>query len=116
MARFHGKVGFTIYIDDQTTGIADEQVVERTYFGTVTEHRRSWNSSDMVTKDLRLSNQISITADDFAFKHASAICYCEYMGGLWEVSSIRVVRPRIILNLGGVYNGARPPDTAGNPA
>lgn len=116
MARFHGKVGFTIYIDDQTTGIADEQVVERTYFGTVTEHRRSWNPSDMVTKDLRLSNQISITADDFAFKHSSAICYCEYMGGLWEVSSIRVVRPRIILNLGGVYNGARPPDTAGNPA
>ena len=116
MARFHGKVGFTIYIDDQTTGIADEQVVERTYFGTVTEHRRSWSPSDMVTDDLQLSNQISITADDFAFNHASAICYCEFMGGLWKVSSIRVARPRIILNLGGVYNGARPPDTAGNPA
>ena len=112
MARFHGKVGFTIFVDDQTTGIADEQVVEKTYFGTVTEHRRNWQSSDMVTDDLTLGNQISITADDFAFKHASAICYCEFMGGLWKVTSVRIARPRIVLSLGGVYNGKRPTESS----
>ena len=116
MARFHGKVGFTIFVDDQTTGIPDEQVVEKTYFGTVSEHRRSWQTSDMVTDDLQLGNQISITANDFAYKHASAICYCEFMGGLWKVTSIRVARPRIILTLGGVYNGRRPSESSASVA
>lgn len=105
MARFHGKVGFLISTDDQTTGIAEEQVVEKTFFGTVQEHSRRWQSSDMVTDDLQLGNRIAITADDFAYKHASAICYCEWMGQLWKVTGVQIRRPRIILTLGGVYNG-----------
>ena len=105
MARFHGKVGFLIYTDDQTTGIAEEQVVEKTFFGTVQEHSRRWQSSDMVTDDLQLGNRIAITANDFAYKHASAICYCEWMGQLWKVTGIQVKQPEIILTLGGVYNG-----------
>lgn len=116
MARFHGKVGFLIVTDDQTTGIVDERVVEKTFFGTVQEHRRSWQASDVVTDDLQLGNQISITANDFAYEHATAICYCEFMGQLWKVTSIRVARPRIILTLGGVYNGERPYEPAGNVA
>lgn len=107
MARFHGKVGFVIPIDNQTTGIADEEVVEKTYFGRVEEHRRNWQSSDMVTDDLVLGNRIAITANDYAYAHATAICYCEYMGGLWKVTGIQVKRPEIVLTLGGVYNGKR---------
>lgn len=116
MARFHGKVGFVIYVDNQETGIAGEQVVEKTFFGKVIEHSRRWQTSDMVTDDLQLGNQIAITANDFVYKYASAICYCEWMGGLWKVTGIRVKRPEIILTLGGVYNGARPSDPAVNPA
>ena len=116
MARYHGKVGFVIYGDDQVTGIADEQAVERTFYGTVLEHSRRWQTSDMVTDDLKLSNQISITADDFSYKHASSIRYCEFMGQLWTVTDIRIKRPRIILTLGGVYNGARPANPAGSTA
>lgn len=110
MARFHGKVGFTVFVDDQTTGIAGEEVVEKTFFGRVQEHSRRWQSSDMVTDDLLLGNRIAITANDFAYEHASAICYCEWMGGLWKVTGIQVKRPEIILTLGGVYNGKRPID------
>ena len=62
----------------------------------------------MVTDDLVLGNRIAITANDFAYKFASAICYCEYLGGLWKVTGIQIKRPEIILTLGGVYNGERP--------
>lgn len=113
MARFHGKVGFTISVDDQTTGIAREEVVEKTYFGRIEEHSRRWQSSDMVTDDLQLGNRIAIVANDFAYRYASAICYCEFMGGLWKVTGIRVRKPEIILTLGGVYNGARPDRSSG---
>lgn len=105
MARYHGKVGFLIPIDNQETGIVEDKVVEKTFFGRVLEHSRRWVSSDMVTDDLQLGNQIAITASDYAFKHASAICYCSYMGQLWSVTGIRIKHPEIILTLGGVYNG-----------
>ena len=116
MARFHGKVGFLIVNDDQSTGIIGEEVVEKTYFGKIEEHSRRWQSSDMATDDLQLGNRIAIVANDFAYKHATAICYCEFMGGLWKVTGIQVKRPEIILTLGGVYNGKRANRAAGNAA
>ena len=116
MARFHGKVGFLIWTDNQETGIAEEEAVEKTFFGRILEHSRRWQSSDMVTDDLQLGNQIAITANDFAYAHASAIKYCEFMGALWNVTGIRVKRPEIILTLGGVYNGTRPANPAVDPA
>lgn len=105
MARFHDAVGFRISIDNQETGIADDLVVERTYFGKVLEHTRRWQTSDTVTDDLTLGNQIAITANDYAFQHASAICYVRFMGGLWRVTGVKVKGPELILTLGGVYNG-----------
>lgn len=105
MARFHGAVGFRISVDNQETGITEDLVVERTYFGKVLEHTRRWQTSDSVTSDLTLGNQIAITANDYAFKHASAICYVQYMNGLWNVTSVKVKGPELILTMGGVYNG-----------
>lgn len=108
MARFHGKVGFVIVSDNQETGISGEEVVEKTFFGKIEEHSRRWQSSDMVTDDLQMGNQIAIVATDYAYKHATAIRYCEFMGGLWTVTQIRVRKPEIVLTLGGVYNGKKP--------
>lgn len=108
MARFHDKVGFRIFNDDQETGIVQDLVIEKPYYGRVIEHSRRWQTSDMATDDLTLGNQIAITANDYAFKHASAITHICYMGGRWKVTSIRVKPPEIILTLGGVYNGPNP--------
>lgn len=108
MARFHGTVGFLIEEDDQTTGIVRKTVVEKSYFGRVIEHSRKWQSSDSATDDVVLANQIAITANDYAFEHATTLAYVTYMGGRWKVTGIRIKRPEIILTLGGIYNGPRP--------
>ena len=105
MARYHGKVGFLIPTDNQETGIAEPEAVEKPFFGKIIEHTRRWETTDHLNDDLALNNQISITANDFAFEHASSIAYAEFMGDFWKVSSIRVKRPEIILTLGGVWNG-----------
>lgn len=116
MAKYRGRVGFVIVSDNQATGIVDEQAVEKTFYGRVIEHRRSWQASDMVTDDLRLGNQIAIVATDYAFRFASAIKYCEYMGQFWNVTNITVKTPEIVMTLGGVYNGKRPAGAAGTAA
>ena len=106
MAKFHDKVGFLIPMDDQRTGVAFNRPVERSYYGKVLEHSRRWETSDSSVNDnLTISNQIAITANDYAFKYASAIAYVRWMGGYWKVSSLRVKPPEIILTLGGVWNG-----------
>lgn len=105
MAKFHDRVGFLISRDNQRTGIATEQPVERSYYGRVIEHTRRWDQSEHVNDDLSISNQIAITANDYAFKYMSSIAYVHWMGGYWKVSSIRVKAPEIVLTLGGVWNG-----------
>ena len=54
------------------------------------------------------TNKISILADPFAYQNFSNIKYVEYMDALWNVESIEVQQPRLILNVGGVYNGQTP--------
>ena len=106
MARYHDKVGFLIFEDDQTTGIASSTVVERPYYGEVLDHTRRWDSTEHINDDLVLSNQIAITANDYAYAHMSSIAYAKWMGQNWKVTSIRVKKPKIVLTLGGVWNGA----------
>ena len=105
MARFHDKVGFLIPVDNQETGIATEHAVERPYYGRILEHSRRWDSSEHVNDDLTISNQIAITANDFAFQHMSSIGYVRWKRGCLKVSSLRVKGPEIVLTLGGVWNG-----------
>ncbi len=105
MARFHDKVGFLIPRDNQETGIADNVPVEKPYYGKILEHSRGWETGDNVNDDLRVSNQISITANDFAFRYMSSIGYVRWKGAYWKVVSLRVKGPDIILTLGGVWNG-----------
>lgn len=105
MARFHDKVGFLIPMDNQITGISEPVPVEKPYYGRILEHSRRWDSSDSTNDDLTITNQISITANDYAFKYLSSIAYVRWKKGCWKVSSIRVKGPEIVLTLGGVWNG-----------
>lgn len=113
MARFHGNVGFYIETDNQETGITEKTTVEKTFYGRVIEHVRRLPATENGARDLTLGNQIAITATDYAFTHARAIVYVEYMGAKWEVTSMRVKHPEIILTLGGVYNGPIPNRVSG---
>lgn len=105
MARFHDKVGFLIPKDDQETGIADTVPVEKSYYGKILEHSRRWETGDNLNDDLSVSNQIAITANDYAFRYMSSIGYVRWKCAYWKVVSLRVKGPEIILTLGGVWNG-----------
>lgn len=105
MARFHDKVGFFYEEDDQITGIPKRTTVEKTYYGRVIEPGRRFQTVENGAEDLVLNNQIAITANDYAFAHATSITHVHYMGANWKVTAIRIKAPEIILTLGGVYNG-----------
>lgn len=113
MAKFHGKVGYAVPTRT-ASGVVTEEIVERPHYGDVTQDTRKWVKGEGLNDNLDLSTVISIIANPFAMTHFHMIRYVEYLGVRWTVQNAKPQRPRIILTLGGVYNG-RTPKTAGRP-
>lgn len=104
MAKFYGIVGYA-QTEEVDPGVWEEVVVERNYFGDVTRNTRRWEKGESINDDLNINNLISIVADAFAYQHFFAIRYVKWMGSRWKVTNVEVQRPRLILTIGGVYNG-----------
>lgn len=87
---------------------ADSTVTERDYKGEIESATRYVEEADQVNANIRLSNRIAIVADAFAQENFSNIRYVRWAGTPWSVTSVEIERPRLILTLGGVYNGVLP--------
>lgn len=106
MARFYGKLGYVEFTEKD--GVTREVATERSYYGDVTRNTRKWETGQSLNDDLNVNNTISIVADAYAYDHFFALRYIEWMGSLWKVTNVEVQRPRLILTIGGVYNGPTP--------
>lgn len=104
MAKFYGKVGYAESIET-SPGVWTEQITERSYYGDVTRNIRRNESSEHLNDNINVSNQISIVADPFAYQNFHSIRYVEFMDAKWEVPTVEVQRPRLVMTLGGLYNG-----------
>lgn len=104
MGKWFGKIGYAVTAETEP-GIWEEQIVERDYYGDMTSDHRKRQNSQGINDDLSLSNVISIIADPFAYENCSYMAYAEIMGAKWKISDIEVQYPRLILTIGGVYNG-----------
>ena len=109
MARFYGKIGF-IYTEEtdpiEGPGVWEPITTERDYYGDVMRNTRRWDQNGGSANDnLVLNNTISIVADRFAEKHYGAMKYVRWMGERWIITNVEIQRPRLILTIGGLYNG-----------
>lgn len=86
-------------------------IVERAYVGDILRNSRRLQSGESVNDDLSVNNMISIVADPYANENFFAIRYVQWMGTLWKVTEVEVQSPRLLLRLGGKYNGPVPPPT-----
>lgn len=107
MARFFGAVGYAGQQVEQKPGVFVEQVVEKQYYGDILRNTRQLREGESLNNDLSVGNSISIVADAYANEHFHAIRFVEWAGALWDVQDVEVQSPRLILRLGGVYNGPR---------
>lgn len=105
MAKWSGKVGYVI-TEEVSRGIFNTNIVEKQHYGDlIKNYKKTYNSSDTTNDGIDISNNISIVATPFAVRNFSTIQYATYMGVKWKVNTVEVQYPRLILNLGGVYNG-----------
>ena len=104
MPKFYGSIGYAIS-KETTPGVWTEDIVERQYFGDVYRNTRKLQSGNQVNDSIDISNEISILSDPFANENFHSMRYVTYMGAKWKVSSVEVRYPRLILTVGGLYNG-----------
>ena len=105
MAKFHGEIGYAESIETKP-GVWTDRITERTYTGDVIRDTGNWSTpSDSTNDDLTINNQISIVADPYAYQHCYSMKYIVFMGTKWKIKSVEPKYPRLILNVGGVYNG-----------
>ena len=104
MAKFFGKIGYAETIET-TPGVWEEKITEREYFGDLIRNTRSLQSGEQLNDNINISNEISIVADPFAYENFHSMRYVEFMNAKWKVSSVDVQYPRLILSVGGLYNG-----------
>lgn len=103
MAKFYGKIGFAD-TKETSPGVWSDTPVERYYYGDVVRNLRKLDSTGGINDSPNISNEISIVADPYANEHFHAMRYIEYMGSLWKINNVTVEYPRLILNIGGLYN------------
>lgn len=104
MAKYYGTVGFAKTVENPP-GVWKEQIVARPYIGDANRINRRLQTADKVNDDITINNEISILADPYACRNFHAIRYVTWMGAKWKVTGVEVQYPRLILSIGGVYNG-----------
>lgn len=111
MAKWFGTIGFAETVET-SPGVWEEQIVTRQYYGDLVRNTRRLQSSDKVNDDVNIANEISIVADPYANENFHAMRYAEFINSRWKINTVEVQFPRLVLELGGVYNGDEIADQA----
>lgn len=112
MAKYSGKIGYASY-----QKIHGEEIVvikERQYYGDILNKSKSQRASSESANDvITLNTRISIVSDPFAKFNKDNFKYVTLDGARWKIESLDSNNfPRMILELGGVYNGPLPENTS----
>lgn len=106
MAKFSGYIGF---VKNETVrpGVTKNVAIEKPYRGDVSGLIFQWESSGQVNDNVDLDNTLTIVADSYMLENVYAIKYVIIRGTAWRVTRIRERFPRLVLTIGGVYNGEK---------
>ena len=110
MPKFYGTVGFGETVEKRP-GVYEDVITERKFYGDIIRDSRSLQQGDKVNSDISIGNRFSIVADSYASEHIYAMRYLEWSGVKWIINDVEVQRPRLIIGIGGVYNGPTPETT-----
>jgi hypothetical protein len=104
MAKFSGVIGYAIQVES-APGVWKNQITEKSYRGDVLLSKQRWEKAEKTNDDLNLDNSISIIADAYAYTNSGFMKYIVLQGQKWSIKSLAINRPRIVLQIGGIYNG-----------
>lgn len=104
MAKWFGVIGYATSVETKP-GVWTEEIVERSYYGDLNSNARRLQTAEKLNDDINISNTISILSDPYTEANFHAMRYVTFMDTKWKISNADIQYPRIVLSVGGVYNG-----------
>ncbi len=104
--KFSGMIGFWQKDVQVKPGVFKPGIIEKPYTGNVLRNIRQFQTvENQQNEDLKVNNQISIISRDLLDNWGS-IRYVLWNGVKWKATSVDLSNyPRVVIQLGGVYNG-----------
>lgn len=108
MGKWFGAIGFALPTREIEAGVWDNPIEEHACYGDMTSDRRKRQNSGEINDNLNLANTLSIIGDPYTQTNYQHIAYATIMGAKWKVTDVEIQYPRLILTIGGVWNGNSP--------
>lgn len=107
MAKFSGAIGYALTQED-SPGVWVDTIIEKHYRGDVIVDQRQIQTSEQLNDNIAIDNSISIIANAYAYDNIGIMKYVVWRNIAWKIQSFSIDRPRIVIKIGGIYNGERP--------
>ena len=109
--RFHGAVGIATSTET-SPGVWQDVITERTFYGDVVRNASRRVAPLLIPPEtnsgLALENSFSILGDADAYANFKNFRYVTWEGDRWTIISVEIMRPRLILTIGELWNGNTP--------
>jgi hypothetical protein len=106
--RFSGAVGYATS-EETAPGVYEQIITEKVYYGDVIRNDRRLVPPSQVPPvlnvGLSLENSFSIVGDADAYANYLNMRYVRWEGTVWQITNVEVRRPRLVLTVGGQWNG-----------
>lgn len=102
--KYYDTLGFGD-TEETSPGVWEEVIWERKYPGEVIRNTRRWSRGENMNDDFEISNEISIVADPYLRNNFHLLRYINWQGAKWKITNVSIQPPRLVLTIGGVYNG-----------
>lgn len=109
--RYSGNLGFVFGEKESETepGVFEQDIQERKYYGEWYKiSKRNQQSSETINGTFTIQNEISVISDAFLNNNLIHLKYLTFLGERYWISYIQVSPPRLVLDIGEVYNGPIP--------
>ena len=105
MAKWYGMIGYSV-LEEKSPGVWMPKTVEKEHYGDIYRNAQSNQSANQANDNIVLNSQISIVASPYAQENFQFMKYAVYKGTKWKITNVEVQYPRLVLTVGGVYNGS----------
>lgn len=107
MARFSGIVGFVESVETAPS-IFEDEVTEVKCSGNFLDNTQLWKQSEGLNDDVDITARISVVISPDLLDKFYLMRYVHMYGQRWEIKKSIQKRPRVIISVGGLYNGPTP--------